>query len=172
MDVCDVSVEFSHAAVPVAHVFAEAHVGHHDELRQFALEPPHGALHHAIFRVGLRRLFIAHHRDAEEDHRAHAGLECTARLVEQRVFVELRHARHRGHGLATLHFFRDEKREHKIIRRQRSLADEGAELRSGAEAAGTAGQVHARLLEWQGVKGNRYAVASHQSRCEKSRGWC
>ena len=90
----DAVVELRDAAMPVAHVFAEANVGDYDERGQLRFQPPDGALGDSVFRVSLRRVLIFLRGNAEQQHRANA--RCVGRpcLEDEFVDIELENAGH------------------------------------------------------------------------------
>ena len=58
------------AAVPVAGVFAVAHVRHDEQAGNIAADGADGALHDAILGISPRGRFVLALRQAEEDHAA------------------------------------------------------------------------------------------------------
>ena len=68
---CDFAIHHQ-AAVAVAGVLAIANVGHHQELRDFALERAHGLLHDAIVGVGARCDFVFGFRNPKQNDAADA----------------------------------------------------------------------------------------------------
>lgn len=71
------------AAVTVAHVFAQAHVGDDVERGPAMLEAAHGFLYDAVFGVGAAGLFVLHGRDAEEDNGLQAVIHGLFHLLFQ-----------------------------------------------------------------------------------------
>ena len=63
-----------HAAMPVAGVFAQAHVGDDDQVRVSGLQRAGGLLHDAVVGVGTAAEFVLVRGDAEEQDRAHPGV--------------------------------------------------------------------------------------------------
>ena len=141
------------AAVAVAHVFAEAHVGHHDESGHSPVfSAAHRALHHAVLGVRLRRAFILLRGNAEEQH-ARTPAACARRASSTSSSSKAGTPRASTPRAARLcHFLGDEKRKDEVVAAQRGLAHQGAQFGSGAKAAGTAEKIHRAALPGCGIR--------------------
>ena len=84
-----------HAAMAVAHVFAQAHVRDDEQRRQFLFQQPHRLLHDAVLGVSAARLLIFFIGNAEEQNRRHAERVRRRRLAHNFIRRQLKHA---GHG--------------------------------------------------------------------------
>jgi len=142
----DAVVKLGDAAVSVAHVFAEAYVGHDDERGELFFQKADGALGDAVFGVGLGGVFVLVRGDSEDEHGADAGGVGGAGFDEEFSEVELEDAGHAGDGDAAGDFFGDEKREDKVVRRDNRLAHKSAELRRGAKPAESVSEIHGRRI--------------------------
>ena len=107
-------------AMPVAHVFAQAHIGHHQQLRQFLLQQPHRLLHNAVAGISAGRLFILRLGNPEQQNRRHPQRVRLLRLPRRLVRRKLEHPRHRGHRLPHLPPAPRKKRQHQLPRLQRA----------------------------------------------------
>jgi len=130
------------AAVPVAHEFAEAHIGDDEQIRARLLQRPHRALDHAVFRVSLRSALILEPGNAEEQHCGDARGARARRFGNDVPLAPLMNARHAGHRHGRLDFFADKQRKNQIAGLECRLTHHGAENRGRAEAAGALEQIH------------------------------
>jgi hypothetical protein len=73
------------AAMPVAHVFAQADIGDDQQAGQFFLQQPDGLLDDAVARIGAGGPFILARGNAEQQHRGDAGGEGQCRVLHQFV---------------------------------------------------------------------------------------
>ena len=130
------AVGHQHAAVAVAHVFAEADVGDDDELGPALLEAAHGLLHNAVLGVGRAGFFIFFSRNAEEQHGHQARVHGLFHLLFQFSQRELVLAGHGSHFLAEgcVFGFHHKIGHDQVFHQQgRSFAHQGAEFRGPAQ---------------------------------------
>ena len=129
-----------HAAMAVAHVFAQADVGDDVEVWPAVLETAHGFLHDAVFGIRAGGLFILPRRDAEEDDGLEAVVHGLFHLFFQLAEGKLILA---GHGRDLLAEglvvrFHHEIGHDEIFGQQRGrVADHVADLRAAAQTAAT-----------------------------------
>ena len=122
-----VAVNPGHAAMAVAHVFAEANVRDDEQLRTFGLDRADGLLHHAILGVGAGGLLVLFVRDTEEEDGLQSGGAGARGFGGNFVRRKLLDARHAADRAARFDFFVHEKGENKIVRAEIGLADEVAQ---------------------------------------------
>lgn len=89
-----------HAAMAVARVLAQAHVGDHVEVGRVFLDGAHGLLHHAAVVVSFAAPLVLARRKAEQHERVHAAASKLVHLGRQLVDRKLEHARHGRHLVA------------------------------------------------------------------------
>ena len=95
---CRAEAAFHHAAMAVAHVFAQAHVRDDEQRRQFLFQQPHRLLHDAVLRVSAARLRILFVGNAEQQNRRHAERVRRRGLAQNFIRRQLKHAGHGVHG--------------------------------------------------------------------------
>ena len=78
----------------VAHVFAQADIGHDEQSGQFAFQLAHRTLHNAVFGVGTAGTLVLLWRDTKQDHRRDTGLVRCRRLTHNLIDRQLKHPRH------------------------------------------------------------------------------
>ena len=120
-------------AMAVAHVFAQAHIGHHQQLRQFLLQQPHRLLHNAVAGKSARRLFILRLGNPEQQNRRHPQRVRLLRFPRRLIRRKLKHPRHRGHGLPRLAPAPRKQRQHQPLRFQRRLPRHPPQRRRAAQ---------------------------------------
>ena len=103
------------AAVPMRGVFAQAHVGDHEEIRVGLLQRADGELDDPLRVVGARAGLVLLARDAEQDHGADPGRLELCRLGDELGDREPLHARHRGHLVAHALAGDHEQRLHEVL---------------------------------------------------------
>src|SRR3989441_1143875 len=118
-----------HAAVAVARVLAQAHVGDDEEVGHRVLHGAHRLLDDAVVGVRLRAARVLLRRDAEEKHAGDAHAGGVLALLDQLVHREAVLTRHRRDRLAHAAPVHDEQRVDEVVDRQRRLAHELAEQR-------------------------------------------
>ena len=62
------AIHFRHAAMSVAHVFAETNIGDDDQLRAFRFDGADRFLNHSVFVVGRARSLILGRGNTEKQH--------------------------------------------------------------------------------------------------------
>src|SRR5262249_17410963 len=126
-----------HAAVPVARVLAETHVGRDQEVGHHVLHRPHRLLYDAVVGVRLRAAWILLDWQAEQEHAGdpHAGdvLHVLHHLVDREAEL----AGHRADRLAHAAAVDDEERVDEVVDRPRGLANQLAQERLLAKTSGT-----------------------------------
>ncbi len=132
--VVHLAVVAHHAAVAVRGVLAQAHVGDHDELGVGVLERPDGQLDHALVVVGAGRALVLLGRQAEQQHRRHAGGVGGARLLDQVRDRQPVDARHRPDRRALVRAQLHEVGLDQVRRGQLGLADHAAQQAGAAQA--------------------------------------
>ena len=137
--VVDVAVLAHDAAVAVARVLAQAHVGHDEQVGVGLLDRADRELDDALVVVGARALLVLVVGDAEQQHGRDAEGGGGARLLDGVGDREALDAGHRGDGLAAVGAVDDEQRVDEIARLERGLAHEVA------QDAGLAQPAQARL---------------------------
>jgi hypothetical protein len=128
------SVAVEHAAVAVVRVLAEADVGQERQPRNPGAQRAERPLDDAVVVPGPRPFGVLLLRDAEQEHRAHAGARELRALAHHLVDRALRDP---GQSLdrADDAFARaGEERHHDVVERQRRLADECAQRVGPSEA--------------------------------------
>ncbi len=113
------------SAMAVAGVFAIADVGHHQQLRDFALHRADGLLHDAVIGISARCDLVLGLGNAEQNHAADAELVRLFAFVHQLVHRKLRVPGH-GADLAPHAFARtDEQRQDEIGRIEHASREPG-----------------------------------------------
>jgi hypothetical protein len=115
---------FDDAAVAVARVLAEAHVGRHQEVRHHVLHRPHRLLHDAVLGVRLRAARVLLDGQPEQQHAGDAHARDVLHVLHQLVDREAELAGHRADRLANAAAVDDEQRVDEIVDRERGLADQ------------------------------------------------
>ncbi len=87
-------------AMAMRHVFAQAHIAHDDELRDFALDGAGSLLHDSVFRPRARSQFIFLFRQTKQDDRRNSQRMRLPCLVHRLIHREVEHTRHGAHFLA------------------------------------------------------------------------
>ena len=139
------AVGHEHAAVAVAHVFAETDVGDDQQLGPALFEQAHGLLHNAVFSIGSAGLFVLNGRNAEQDHGREARIHGLGHLLFQLLQAELVLAGHGGNFFTQARvcgFHHKIGHDQVFAQEGRSFADQGAELRGPAQAAAPVECVH------------------------------
>ena len=133
-----VAVDPGHAAMAVAHVFAEANIGDHEQLGAFGLDRANRLLHDAIFGVGAGSRFILFRRNAEKKDGLQAGgLRRGQPLRRSRSGASWSTPGMLLIGAAGADFLVHEKREDEIVRTEIGLAHEVTKgRRCAADGAG------------------------------------
>ena len=110
------------AAVAVRGVFAQAHVGQHQQARHAALDRPHGGLHRRarIRRLRADRVLVL--GQAEQQHAGDAQFLRRRRLLDRLVHRQLEDPRHRADRPADVAAFAHEHGIDQAVRRQPRLA--------------------------------------------------
>ena len=143
------------AAVAVVGVLVDADVGHDDELGHGVLHRGDRARHRAVRVVGARAGRVLRLRQAEEDDPAEPALLAAARLGGRRAHRELLDAGHRPDRARRVEHLVEEEREDQVGRRERRLADQGADRGGPPEASrssvGNTARSLARLRAKRGV---------------------
>ena len=147
--VVDRAVGAQQAAVAVARVLAQAHVGDDEHVGVGLLDRARGELDDALVVPGARALLVLVRGDAEEQHGGDAQRGGLARLVDGGGDREPVDARHGLDRRATVEPLLDEERQHEVAGVQPRLAHEVAQHRRAAQAA------QARLRE-----GHAYIVGT------------
>ena len=144
------------AAVAVAGVGAQAHVGDHDQLRVRLLERSNRELDDALVVVGARALLVLLGRQAEQQHGGDAELVRLSGVLHglgDRQPVHARHGGDRGAALAQL----DEHRVNEAVRAELRLAHHAAQHARLAQAAQACGGEGHRLVSlgvcWRSAAG-------------------
>ena len=159
-----VAVVAQQAAVAVARVLAQAHVGDHEQVGVGVLDGPRGELDDALVVPGARALVVLVGRDAEEQH---AGQPERARLARLGHGLRDRQALHAGHRpdrrapAALLQAGLDEQRQDEVGGLQARLAHEVAQHRGAAQAAqARVGKGHAPMVTAGSPAAGRMARAT------------
>ena len=134
-DVEMVAIHPGDAAVPVAHVFAEANVGDDEQVGTFRLDRADCLLHDAILRIGAGSALVLFVRQAEKEDSAEPGLRGADGFAGDLVRRDLLDPGHAADGAAALDFLANEKRKDEIVRREDGLAHEVAQRGGAAQTA-------------------------------------
>src|SRR5216684_254192 len=137
------------AAVPVARVLAQAHVGEDQQVRHHVLHRPHRLLHDAVLRVRLRAARVFLGGQTEQQHTGDPHARDVLHILHELVDGETELAGHRPDRLAPAAPVDDEQRVDEVINGQRGLADQLAEQRFLAETFRTEHRMrhHSRLRD-------------------------
>ena len=100
------AIHSRHAAMAVAHVFAETDIGDHDQLRTFRFDRADRFLNDSVLRVGAARLLIFFCWNTEEQHGLKPEIAGALRFVGYFFRRELENARHARDRAAVLRSFR------------------------------------------------------------------
>ena len=82
------------AAMPVAHVFAQANIRDDEQIGQFFFEKADGLLNDSILRISTGRAFVFAIWNAEQQHRRNTKRMCASCLTQQFIRRKLEHAGH------------------------------------------------------------------------------
>src|SRR2546423_1101265 len=130
-----IAVDPRHAAMPVAHVFTEANVGHNHELRTIRLDRADCLLHHAVLGIRAAGRFVFHARNSEEQHGLQSGVVRALRLRDNVTGRQLENSRHAPDRLPRFQLFADKKRQHEIVRGEFRFAHEIAHAFASAQTS-------------------------------------
>ena len=130
----------------VAHVFAEADIGHDDQIRQFLFQQSHRLLHDAVAGVGAGGLFILGVGNAEEQDGGHSQGVRPPGFLGRLVGRELKDAGHGGDGLARLASAAGEKGQDQLGGVERGFAHEAAQGGRLAQAPGAVVSENGRAM--------------------------
>jgi hypothetical protein len=119
----------------MAHKFAEADIGDHEEIGEGFFEGANRSLDDTVFGIGLGSDGVFDGGDSEEEDGVDAVGVSVGGLLEDGVFGELGDSWHTGDGSGGGDFFGDEEGEDEIVWGEMDFADEGAESWGGAESA-------------------------------------
>src|SRR5205809_361452 len=125
------------AAVTVAGVLAEAHVGDDEQIRHGVLHGADRLLDDAVVGVGFRPAGVLVVGQAEHQHRGDAVARDVLGLSHQLVDGEPELSRHRADRLAHAATVHGEHGIHEVVHAERGLTDEPAEQTLLAQPAGT-----------------------------------
>jgi hypothetical protein len=107
----------------MAHVFAQANVGHDNEIAAARLDRPNRFLDDAIFSVGPAGLFVFVARNSKEENGLQPKILGAFCLVCYFAGGELENARHAADRLPFAQFLADEKREDEVVDAELRLAN-------------------------------------------------
>src|SRR2546430_14639500 len=99
------AIEASHAAMPMAGVFAQTNISNYRQIRRALFDLPNRILDHAILAIGATGLFVLRLRNSKEKHGLHSRF---VRALRDRgdflaaVLVDAGHARARFRALVFL----------------------------------------------------------------------
>jgi hypothetical protein len=133
-----------HAAVPVAGVLAEAHVGHDEQVGNRLLHGADGLLDDAVLRVRLAAARVLLLRQAEQEHSRNAHGRRVLALAQQLVDGEPGLPRHRPDRVPHPSPVDDEEWVHQVVRAQRGLAHHLPHQRRLAQATRSIDRVRHR----------------------------
>jgi len=129
-----IAIDPCHPAMPVAHVFAQTNIRHHDESGTLRLDRANGFLHDAVFGIGATRGFIFLARNSKKKNGLQSQVESALRFISDFAERELENARHALDCLPRLKFFADEQRQNEIVRGESGFANEVADAFAASEA--------------------------------------
>ena len=118
-----VAVDPGHATMAMAHVFAQANVGHDNELAAARFDRADGFLDDAVFGVGATGLFVFLPRNSKEQDRLKPQVLGAFCFVRDFAGRELKNAGHAANRLPAAQFFADEKGEDEVVDGELRLAN-------------------------------------------------
>jgi len=129
-----VTVDSGDTTMAVAHIFAQANVGDHDQLRTFRFDRSQRLLNNSVFCVSAARFLILTRWDAEKQDRLQPKILSAARSIDNLFHWQLKNSRHTADRPALVQFFADEQRQNKIVNGQMRFPDEVSQGRGTPQA--------------------------------------
>src|SRR5256885_13371358 len=109
------AIEASHAAMPMAGIFAQTNIGNYRQIRRALFDLPNRILNHAILGIRATGLFVFRLRNSKEKHRLHSRFVDALRERGDFILAVLVDARHARDLFRAFDFRADKKWQNEIV---------------------------------------------------------